>query len=57
MKNKILAPSLLSADFSQLAQALKQIELNNGGAVHIDVMDGSFVPEITYGQPVVRSIS
>jgi ribulose-phosphate 3-epimerase len=56
MKNKILAPSLLSADFSQLAQALKQIELNNGGAVHIDVMDGSFVPEITYGQPVVRSI-
>lgn len=51
-----LAPSLLSADFSNLSAAIKQIENNNGSIVHIDVMDGQFVPEITYGQPVIRSI-
>lgn len=56
MKTKILAPSLLSADFSDLKNAIKQIENNNGSVVHIDVMDGQFVPEITYGQPVVKSI-
>ena len=56
MKTPILAPSLLSADFANLEKAIKQIEENKGGAVHIDVMDGQFVPEITYGEPVVRSI-
>ncbi|WP_027729233.1 ribulose-phosphate 3-epimerase [Treponema sp. C6A8] len=56
MKTPVLAPSLLSADFSSLERAIKQIEDNNGSVVHIDVMDGDFVPEITYGQPVVRSI-
>lgn len=56
MKNQILAPSLLSADFADLGGEIKKIENNNGGAVHIDVMDGSFVPEITYGEPVIRSI-
>ncbi len=56
MKNPVLAPSLLSADFSNLSEALKLIEKNKGSVVHIDVMDGQFVPEITYGQPVVRSI-
>ncbi len=56
MKTQILAPSLLSADFSNLGSEIKKIENNNGGAVHIDVMDGSFVPEITYGEPVIRSI-
>ena len=56
MKNQILAPSLLSADFAALGNEIKKIEDNNGGAVHIDVMDGSFVPEITYGEPVIRSI-
>lgn len=56
MKTPVLAPSLLSADFCSLERAIKQIEDNNGSVVHIDVMDGSFVPEITYGQPVVRSI-
>ena len=56
MNTPVLAPSLLSADFSSLEKAIKQIEDNNGSVVHIDVMDGQFVPEITYGQPVVRSI-
>lgn len=52
----MLAPSLLSSDFSNLGNAVQMIEKNNGSIVHIDVMDGSFVPEITYGQPVIRSI-
>ena len=56
MKKALLAPSLLSADFSNLSEAIKLIENNHGKVVHIDVMDGQFVPEITYGQPVVRSI-
>lgn len=56
MKSPILAPSLLSADFSNLEKAVRQIENNNGGAVHIDVMDGRFVPQISYGQPVVKCI-
>ena len=56
MKTPILAPSLLSADFCNLLKALKQIEKCKGAAVHFDVMDGEFVPEITYGEPVVRSI-
>lgn len=56
MNKMHLAPSLLSADFSNLEKAVKQIEDNKGTVVHIDVMDGQFVPEITYGQPVVRSI-
>jgi ribulose-phosphate 3-epimerase len=53
---QILSPSLLSADFSNLSAALKQIEEKGGGFVHIDVMDGQFVPQITYGQPVIKSI-
>jgi ribulose-phosphate 3-epimerase len=56
MKKSLLAPSLLSADFSDLGKAVRQIEQNGGSVVHIDVMDGRFVPQITYGQPVVKSI-
>lgn len=56
MNNVMLAPSLLSADFSDLKSAVKMIEENNGTVVHIDVMDGMFVPQISYGQPIVSSI-
>ena len=56
MKTPMLAPSLLSADFSSLGNEIEKIEKNHGEVVHIDVMDGSFVPEITYGEPVIRSI-
>lgn len=52
----VLAPSLLSADFSNLASALDLVKAGNGEVVHIDVMDGQFVPQITYGQPVIKSI-
>ena len=56
MSSLTLAPSLLSADFSNLGAAISKIEKSGGKAVHIDVMDGQFVPEITYGQTVIRSI-
>lgn len=56
MKEVLLAPSLLSADFSNLASAVKMIENEGGSVVHIDVMDGAFVPQISYGQPVIKSI-
>ena len=52
----ILAPSLLSADFSRLAEELAFIEKNGGQWVHLDVMDGAFVPNLTFGAPVIRSL-
>ncbi len=55
-KNKFLSPSLLSADFANLSQAIKLIEEKNASFVHIDVMDGHFVPQVSYGQPVISSI-
>ncbi|WP_228378531.1 ribulose-phosphate 3-epimerase [Treponema endosymbiont of Eucomonympha sp.] len=51
-----LAPSLLAADFSHLADAVCAIESRSGAFVHIDVMDGVFVPEISFGEPVLRSL-
>ncbi|MDR1785957.1 MAG: ribulose-phosphate 3-epimerase [Spirochaetaceae bacterium] len=56
MESPILAPSLLSADFSDLGAALGRIREGGGSMVHFDVMDGVFVPEITYGQVVLRSL-
>ncbi|MCQ2240470.1 ribulose-phosphate 3-epimerase [Treponema sp.] len=57
MKNqKYLSPSLLSADFGDLKGALKLIEEKGSSYVHVDVMDGHFVPQVSYGQPVISSI-
>jgi len=52
----ILAPSLLSADFTRLAEALRLLEAAGNCLVHVDVMDGRFVPNITIGLPVVTAL-
>lgn len=54
--NYILSPSLLSADFTKLDREIKICEDNNVKYLHIDVMDGMFVPNISIGIPVVKSI-
>ena len=52
----ILAPSILSADFGRLADEVRQAEKGGAGAIHVDVMDGHFVPNITVGPPVVKAV-
>ncbi len=52
-----IAPSILSADFSRLGEEIRAVESGGAGVLHVDVMDGHFVPNITIGLPVVKSIA
>ena len=51
-----IAPSILSADFSAMGQAVELMQASGADYIHCDVMDGVFVPNITFGPPMIKSI-